>query len=91
MLVELSVVQEVKRAGDKEADETEDEEGKPRHFKKNIDESLREWIETQGCRCLATDAYFDNPPGQSGEYARVHLVLPPSHTLNHSHPSRSLL
>lgn len=78
MLVEASVVQEVRAKKkdeggnmesdsdfyeEEEQDENEhDNEGDKRSYKKNIEEQLREWIQAAGCRRAVADAYFDNPP-----------------------------
>ncbi|KAI0634115.1 P-loop containing nucleoside triphosphate hydrolase protein [Trametes polyzona] len=74
MLVEVSVVQEVKPSKrEAEPDENsdsefyeEEEQNEERTtkagYKKNIEEHLRRWIETTGCRRAVADAYFDNPP-----------------------------
>ncbi|KAI0629149.1 P-loop containing nucleoside triphosphate hydrolase protein [Trametes polyzona] len=40
-------------------------------YKKKIEDALREWIQTQGCRRAVVDAYFNNPP-------RVNATLPSS-------------
>ncbi|KAF8833152.1 P-loop containing nucleoside triphosphate hydrolase protein, partial [Paxillus ammoniavirescens] len=39
---------------------------------KVVDPSLREWIETPGCRRDITDNYFKNPGQQKGEYIKDH-------------------
>jgi bloom syndrome protein len=33
----------------------------PPKYKKDIEEGLRAWIETEGCRRDVVDEYFDNP------------------------------
>ncbi|KAI9069772.1 P-loop containing nucleoside triphosphate hydrolase protein, partial [Trametes sanguinea] len=81
MLVQESVVQEVKsKKGEVAAEESdsdfyEEEEHvedqvetkrEKRVFKKNVEGALREWIETKGCRRAVADAYFDNPPRAHG-------------------------
>lgn len=35
-------------------------------WKKQVDEALREWIETEGCRRDVADKYFANPPNRQG-------------------------
>lgn len=33
-------------------------------YRKQIEEGLRKWIETSGCRRDVADKYFDNPPNR---------------------------
>ncbi|EGO22094.1 hypothetical protein SERLADRAFT_409728 [Serpula lacrymans var. lacrymans S7.9] len=58
-------------------------------FKKKIEASLREWIETKGCRRLVANRHFDNPPGQSAPTGpccdnceKMHSDTPPSSSPN---------
>lgn len=53
LLVQPSVFQEL--APKKGAEPTEDVV-----FRKKVEEGLREWIETEGCRRDIVDEYFDN-------------------------------
>ncbi|KAI0371404.1 P-loop containing nucleoside triphosphate hydrolase protein [Pilatotrama ljubarskyi] len=76
MLVQSSVTQKVEARDAPNESESEFEEAeenmdselsavksRPRtKFKKNIEDGLRAWIETKGCRRRVADAYFDNPP-----------------------------
>ncbi|KAI0744526.1 P-loop containing nucleoside triphosphate hydrolase protein [Earliella scabrosa] len=48
-----------------------DEKDKPK-YKKTIEESLRAWIETEGCRRKVADEYFDNPPRTAGTFKVRH-------------------
>ncbi|KAI0630350.1 P-loop containing nucleoside triphosphate hydrolase protein [Trametes polyzona] len=51
MLVQAAVIQE-------HGDQTK--------YKKQIEEGLREWIQTEGCQRAVVDAYFNNPPRAHG-------------------------
>ncbi len=77
MLVEQSVVQVVgakKKSGEtggdddddsdfeEEEEKLEDRATKDVKYKKQVEEYLRRWIETDGCRREVADAYFENPP-----------------------------
>ena len=37
----------------------------PVKYRKAVEENIRAWIETVGCRRAVADAYFDNPPRRS--------------------------
>ncbi|KAI0756499.1 P-loop containing nucleoside triphosphate hydrolase protein [Daedaleopsis nitida] len=55
-------------ASDSEFEEVEEELAREEpkvKYKKEIEDSLRRWIETEGCRRAVADAYFDNPPHPS--------------------------
>lgn len=53
LLVQPTVFQEVKPSSDPTCEETENI-----NYRKTIDEGLRKWIETEGCRREVADEYF---------------------------------
>lgn len=55
--------------------ETESDDGK--EWGKKVDENLREYISTTGCRTIVSDKYFNNPPRPPPELhwtGKLHLV-----------------
>ncbi|KAI0349260.1 hypothetical protein OH77DRAFT_1525816 [Trametes cingulata] len=47
---------------EEQLEEGQEKRHKKRKYRKDVEEALREWIETEGCRRAVADAYFDNPP-----------------------------
>jgi len=41
---------------------------------KAVDPHLREWIETDSCRCDITDKYFGNPKERKGEFTALIVI-----------------
>ena len=59
LLVQPSVFQEVKKRTQDGAEATE--------YKKVVEDALREWVETEGCRRDVTDKWFNNPGIREGQ------------------------
>ena len=94
LLVERSVLQRVGRARKQQkevgdllsASSGEEEEGGETgqtKYRKTIEDGLRQWIETEGCRHDVVDKYFNNPSPRKCTFRRQ----PGSHTASacHSH------
>lgn len=55
--------------GDGEAEQNDPKDDDDRYeWRKKIQDALRKWIETEGCRKDVVDAYFSNPPGRKGMF-----------------------
>ena len=94
ILVEQSVLQRVGRARKQQKEvgdllsalSGEEEEGGETgqtKYRKTIEDGLRQWIETEGCRRDVVDKYFNNPSPRKCTFRR----RPGSHTASarHSH------
>lgn len=60
LLVQPSVFQEVKKKNQEGGEATE--------YKKAVEDALREWVETEGCRRDVVDKWFNNPGPREGEH-----------------------
>ena len=60
LLVQPSVFQEVKKKNAQGAEATE--------YKKVVEDALREWVETEGCRRNVADKRFNNPGPREGQH-----------------------
>ncbi|KAH7910136.1 P-loop containing nucleoside triphosphate hydrolase protein [Hygrophoropsis aurantiaca] len=65
LLVQPSVFQEKRTKKGKDPDE--DDDGESIKYVKQIEDGLRQWIETEGCRRDIADEYFDSGVQRKGE------------------------
>lgn len=67
LLVQPSVSQEKNKSQHEEDDEVE--------YVKEIEEALRRWIDTEGCRRDIQDEYFNNPLDRECTPSFYHFML----------------
>lgn len=62
----------VRKDPEKAVDDPDDLLAEGQEYKKHVEKALREWLQSEGCRCKITDDYFHNPKRTEGEIVKAH-------------------